>query len=327
MINSTKITVLVCTYNRSETLGETIESVATQTLPQSVSWELLIVDNNSSDDTRRVVEDFRQRYPGRIRYFFEPQQGLSYARNTGIREAKGEILVFIDDDETAEAGWLENLTANLQSGEWAGVGGRVLPPPSFSPPPWLPRKSLFASAPLATFDLGLEARQLNEPPFGANMAFRREVFDSYGGFRTDLGRMGKSMISNEDTEFGRRLLAAGLRLRYEPSALIYHRVEEIRLRPEYFLKWWFNKGRSDIREVGNRPGVFRFLGIPFRLLRAFAWEVTHWMIALEPSERFGCKTEVWACAGQIVESYHGWLDAKRKGTGRNDVGPRVKGGT
>src|SRR5215470_14722752 len=102
MNRPTNITVLVCTYNRSRTLGETIESVATQALPQPLSWELLIVDNNSSDDTRRVVEGFQRQYPERIRYFFEPQQGLSYARNAGIREARGEILVFIDDDETAE---------------------------------------------------------------------------------------------------------------------------------------------------------------------------------------------------------------------------------
>jgi len=303
-------------------LGETIESVATQALPQSVSWEILVVDNHSSDETRQVVESLQRRYPDRIRYFFEPEQGISYARNAGIREARGEILAFIDDDETADPGWLQNLTANLHSGEWSGAGGRVLPPSTFIPPRWLLGKNKFASGPLASFDLGPEARQMEEPPFGANMAFRRFVFAELGGFRTDLGRVGNNLISNEDTELGRRMMAAGMRIRYEPSAITHHPVEEARVRKEYFLSWWFNKGRSDIREIGNQPKIFRFLGIPLQLFRAFAWQAARWMMAIEPSKRFGCKIEVWACAGQIVESCHLWRDAKRKETVPNaDVGP------
>src|SRR5882762_1539701 len=113
----TNITVVVCTYNRCQTLKKTIESVAAQTLSQSLGWEILVVDNNSSDETRQVVENFRRHHPERFHYLFEPQQGISYARNAGIRHAQGEILAFIDDDETAETGWLQNLTANLHSGE------------------------------------------------------------------------------------------------------------------------------------------------------------------------------------------------------------------
>jgi glucosyl-dolichyl phosphate glucuronosyltransferase len=312
MNDPTKITVLVCTYNRSQTLGVAVESVAVQSLPQSLDWEIVVVDNNSPDQTRQVVEGLKRRYPERIRYVFEPQQGISHARNVGIREARGEILAFLDDDEIASTDWLQNLTANLHSGEWAGAGGRVLPPSSFSPPRWLSIKSSFASGPLAAFDLGLVPGQLNEPAFGANMAFRKEVFDRYGGFRTDLGRIGKSMISNEDTEFGRRLMAAGLRLRYEPSAITYHPVDEIRLKKEYFLNWWFGKGRSDVRELGNQPGSKRFFGIPLRLFRALPWATMRWMVSVEPSQRFGWKVEVWNYAGQIFESYHQRLDARQK---------------
>lgn len=313
----TKITVLVCTHNRCQTLAKAIESVAAQTLAQSLGWEILVVDNNSSDETRQVVENFRRRYPECIRYLFEPQQGLSYARNAGIREARGEILAFIDDDEIADAGWLQNLTANLHSGEWAGAGGRVLPPLGFSPPRWLSSKNSFARGPLAIFDPGLEAGKLNEPPFGANMAFRREVFGRYGGFRTDLGRTGKNLISNEDTEFGRRLLAAGLRLRYEPSALTYHAVEEIRLRQEYFLRWWFSKGQSEVRESRNQPNSKHLLGIPLRLFPALALEAMRWAVAVEPSQRFICKLKLWCCAGLAFESHRQWLDAKRNGPERH----------
>jgi glycosyltransferase involved in cell wall biosynthesis len=311
------ISVVICTYNRAKSLGVAVESVAAQSLPESLTWEIVVVDNNSPDQTRQVVEGLQSRHPELIRYVLERQQGISHARNAGIMAARGEIVAFLDDDETATEDWLSNLTANLHSGEWAGAGGRVLPPASFTPPPWLSIKSSFARGPLAAFDLGLEPGDLKEPSFGANMAFRREVFDKHGGFRTDLGRAGKNMLSNEDTEFGRRLMVAGLRLRYEPSALTYHPVDESRLKKEYFLRWWFNKGRSDTRELGNPPGSKHFFGIPLRLFLALSWATMRWMVNVDPSQRFGCKIEVWNYAGHFVESYFQWLDARRIGTERN----------
>ena len=321
-----KISVVVCTYNRAKTLRMAVESVVAQSLPESLTWEILVVDNNSPDQTRQIVEALQSQYPERIRYVLERQQGISHARNAGIRAARGEIVAFLDDDETAATDWLQNLTANLHSGEWAGAGGRVLPPASFTPPPWLSTKSSFASGPLASFDLGLEPGQLKEPAFGANMAFRREVLDKYGGFRTDLGRSGTSMISNEDTELGRRLMAAGLRLRYEPLAVTCHPVDESRLKKQYFLDWWFNKGRSDVRELGNPPGSTHFLGIPLRLFRAFPWATIRWMVSVEPSQRFGRKIEVWNCAGQVFESFLRRHDARQKGLEPNvENWPSVKG--
>jgi glucosyl-dolichyl phosphate glucuronosyltransferase len=308
-----KITAIVCTYNRSQKLASTIESLVAQTLPRSLGWEILVVDNNSSDETRHVVERFRRRHPERIRYLIESQQGVSHARNTAIRESRGEILAFIDDDETAGTAWLQNLTANLFSGDWVGAGGRVLPLWDVSRPQWLHPQSSLVSGPLAAFNPSQGPGPLTEPPFGANMAFRKEVFQKYGGFRTDLGRAGANMISNEDTEFGRRLLAARQPLRYEPSAITYHPVEERRLRPEYFLTWWFNKGRSDIREMKGQHSDKHFLGVPPRLFGSLAAQLARWMFTVESSQRFNYKVNLWNCAGQILEFSFQWFDAKRKG--------------
>ena len=97
-----RITVILCTLNRCQSLAETLESIAISTLPDSVDWEILVVDNNSTDHTREVVEEFGRRYPDRFRYIFEPRPGKSYALNAGIREAQGEILAFTDDDVTVE---------------------------------------------------------------------------------------------------------------------------------------------------------------------------------------------------------------------------------
>src|ERR1700733_6053483 len=105
-----KITVILCTYNRCMSLARTLDSVATQTLPERADWEILVVDNNSRDQTRKVVDEFCRQYPGRFRYIFEPQQGKSHALNTGIREAQGDILAFVDDDVVVAKGWIHNLT-------------------------------------------------------------------------------------------------------------------------------------------------------------------------------------------------------------------------
>src|SRR5690349_7477494 len=96
-------------------------------LSESVEWEVLVVDNNSSDQTREVVDEFCRRYPGRFRYLFESRPGKSCALNAGVREARGAVVAFMDDDVTVEPTWLQELTAALHNGQWAGAGGRILP--------------------------------------------------------------------------------------------------------------------------------------------------------------------------------------------------------
>jgi glucosyl-dolichyl phosphate glucuronosyltransferase len=298
-----KITVIICTFNRCQSLAKALESVATTTLPESEEWEVVVVDNNSDDQTREVAKEFCQRYPDRFRYLFEPRQGKSYALNSGVQEARGDVLAFVDDDVTVESTWLRNLTAELRSGEWAGAGGRILLQWSCPPPSWLPVKEWYGRAPLTMFDLGLEAGPLADAPFGTNMAFHRRVFEKHGIFRTDLGpRPNSEVRNNEDTEFGRRLLAAGEQLKYEPTAVVYHPVPQNRLEKDYFLRWWFNKGRADVQEAGVAAHTKWFVnGIPLYLFRKLAVGTLRWMVTLEPSRRFTCRLTVWLLAGTIVE--------------------------
>jgi glucosyl-dolichyl phosphate glucuronosyltransferase len=307
-----KITVILCTYNRCQLLVKVLDGLAGQMLPESDEWEVLVVDNNSSDQTQGVVRDFCQRYSGRFRYLFEAQQGLSHARNAGIREAQGDVLVFVDDDVTIAPMWLQHLIAPLRSGQYAGAGGRILPEWACPPPRWLAIEAPYALAPFAVFDLGPQAGPLFEPPFGANMAFQKILFARYGYFRTDLGRSGTGMISNEDTEFGRRLLKAGEVLHYEPSAVVYHPVSKDRLQKNYLLKWWFGKGRSDIREFGPRAGTRSFRGVPLYLYRNLARWMLCWLLALDPRQRFQNKLKVWGYLGAIVECYHASEAAKHR---------------
>jgi glucosyl-dolichyl phosphate glucuronosyltransferase len=316
---SVNISVILCTFNRCESLRKALETVAASAVHHGVTWEVLVVDNNSDDQTRKVVDELSLRYPDRLRYVFEPRPGKSYALNSGVREAQGDILAFVDDDVTVAATWLENLTAPLKESRWAGSGGRILPEPGFIPPPWLALDGPDnMGGILALFDLGDRSGPLDQPPFGTNMAFRRSVFSQYGDFRTDLGPRPGSEIRNEDTEFGRRIMAAGERLWYEPSAVVYHPVPENRLKKEYFLDWWFDYGRAMVREWGLGPDVW---GIPRPYLRilkigtiGLASRVSEWMTALEPKKRFFSKCMVWKIAGQIVETRR---QARRRITERN----------
>ncbi|MGB7435963.1 MAG: glycosyltransferase family A protein, partial [Candidatus Acidiferrum sp.] len=307
--------VILCTFNRCQSLVRALESVASSEMPDSVTWEVLVIDNNSSDGTRIAAEEFCRRYPNRFRYLFEPRQGKSHALNTGIREARGDILAFVDDDVTVEPTWLQNLTSALHGCEWAGSGGRIFLERTFSPPRWLALDGPYGlGGVLVLFDRGDKPGELDWAPYGTNMAFRKVMFEKYGGFRTDLGPPPE--FGGEDTEFGRRLISAGEHLRYEPQAIVYHCVPENRVRKHYFLTWYFDFGRGLARVYGRGRDI---CGIPrpyFSILKkgttSMAIFALRWMFALKPQQRFFYKVMVWWQFGQIVEMYRLARGAKQR---------------
>jgi len=299
-----RVSVILCTYNRCESLAKALKSISASILPGSVDWEVLIVDNNSKDQTRKVAESFCSSPDSHFRYIFEPQQGKSHALNTGIREAKGEILAFTDDDVEVETDWLENLTAPFRQGTWSGVSGRTFAEKSLVVPNWMGKDVQWWTAPLGLFDLGSEGHEISTTPFGNNMAFRAEMFTKYPGFRTDLGPRPGNEIRSEDTEFGRRLLEAGEKFWYEPSAVVYHATPENRVKKEYFLTWWHAKARGDVREFGiPSNSSWRVAGVPSdQILRFMVWTL-RWITAVEPSRRFYSKVCTWSVMGTIQECY------------------------
>jgi glycosyltransferase involved in cell wall biosynthesis len=299
------ITVILCTYNRCVSLAKALESVISSYVPASIEWEILVVDNNSKDRTRDVIENAIRSNTGRLRYLFEGRQGKSYALNTGIREARGDVLAFMDDDVTVDPNWLHSLTAPLSDAEWAGVGGRIFPAQAIAAPHWLSLKGPYSLAGmLAIFDLGDDPCELHQAPFGTNMAFRKSMFEKYGGFCTDLGPRPGSEMRNEDIEFVDRLFAAGERLWYQPSAVVYHEVPETRLKKSYYLAFWFDHGRAQVRSWKTGHAI---LGIPrlyFTMLKLSATmpgRVSKWLLSVNPQRRFFYKGFVWMIAGSIVE--------------------------
>jgi glycosyltransferase involved in cell wall biosynthesis len=315
------ITVIVCTHNRCNVLSKALQSVSESRLPSSVTWEVLVVDNGSSDNTGSVVEEFKNRYPDRFRYLFEPRIGKSFALNTGIRESRGRILSFLDDDVVVEHTWLQNLTSMLEEGGFAGAGGRTRPILGVPVPRWLALSGPYSLAGIlaAVFDFGDEPCQLKDAPYGANMAYRKSMFEKYGDFRTDLGPSSDSQIPrpNEDTEFGRRLMEHGEILRYAPDAIAYHPIAPQRLNQKYFLDWWFDYGRAGVREARWKPDFF---GIRRQYLRILKLIITRlvpafvkWTVAVDPQQRFYMKCQVWTFFGQMVELRRDVKRAVQKG--------------
>jgi glucosyl-dolichyl phosphate glucuronosyltransferase len=298
------ISVILCTYNRAESLKKALESMAASEVPASLEWEVLLVDNNSSDFTSAVGTEFCRRFPGRFRYLHVAQQGKSRALNVGVHEAKGSVLIFADDDVTVEPSWLRNLSAPLLSGQWAGAGGRTLPDHGFSRPGWLSDRNPNAMAPLGLFDRGQRSYRLLEAPYGNNMAFLKSMFEKHGDFRSDLGpRPGaRAPQKCEDSEFAIRLLRAGEALVYEPSAVLYHSVPQERLRKQYFLDWWFDKNRADLQAFGLPPDSgWTVAGIPLAAIRRLGRWTLQWLFTLNSAARFDCKLKVWGLFGLISE--------------------------
>jgi hypothetical protein len=162
------------------------------------------------------------------------------------------------------------------------------------------------AAPLVGFNPDRHAGEINEPLFGGNMAFRRAAFEKYGVFRTDLGPSPnhETPRPNEDTDFGRRVLAGGGRLFYEPSAVVFHPVTASRLQKAYFLDWWFDKGRADILMSGIPQKMRTIGGVPWRFVRRVIHWTMRWMFALEPCERFSNRLKVQWLLGMIAECRH-----------------------
>lgn len=314
-----KITVIVCTYNRSQSLRAALDSIGAQDIPESVEWDVVVVDNNSTDQTCQTVHRFCEKNAARFSYVFEPEQGLSHARNTGIRNACGDILVFTDDDVLVERDWLWNLTSSLSSEGWMGAGGPIIPIWAGTLPVWLSPAEMDTIGPFAGFYEGTAAGDLTRPPYGANMAFRREAFQRYGCFRVDLGRSSDNLLGREEVEFANRLLAAGERLRYEPAAIVRHSIAEHRMKKSYILLWCYWDGRSEVADSGAFESEWSVAGVPLYLFRRLARWSLQSIASPTEEKRFFCQRNVWKLAGHI----HGCFRESRHRRNRSSESERV----
>jgi glycosyltransferase involved in cell wall biosynthesis len=255
-----EVSVVVCTYNRCASLAETLTALAAQRGADR-RWELLVVDNNSHDATASTVASFRRQNPAlACRYLFQPQQGLSHARNLGIAEARGELILFTDDDVIVGTDWIATFIDTMQAFGCDACGGYVAPIWERPPPAWLSER--FHGFLAIRMDESGPRRlgEQDEPPFGANMGFRRTVFERLGGFDTALGRKGRVLAGGEEWDLFRRVQASGGQVVYTPALRVQHKVEAFRLRKAYFRRWRYDASRGEALRTPT-PGRTAF-GIP-----------------------------------------------------------------
>ena len=306
------VSIVLSTYNRAEMLGPAIEHLLAQA-PNSPPYELIVVDNNSTDGTRAVVDAFAARSGERLRYLFEGRQGLSHARNTGIAAARADIVAFTDDDVRVSPEWVAAIgRAFAANPDVDCLGGRILPWWPGPTPEWLTR--LHWVGPLALQDYGDKPFEVDaHRPLslaGANFAFRKSVFGRIGMFSPDF-------VRSEDTELLIRLWLAGRRALYVPDMLIYAAVQPARLTKAYHREWYSNIGRCNARMrfeelahpvMGLRdtaPEVARFFGAPKFAIRELGFEMWRWLKApfTQPMDaRFAHETRIRLLSAYILES-------------------------
>src|ERR1041385_8311922 len=195
-----KFSVVIATYNRAEELVRTLDSLST--LQVAAPWEVIIVDNNSSDNTREVVLQAAENFPVPLRYLYEKQQGRSAALNTGIKAAQGEIIATTDDDVRVAPNWLTNGDRSLKEWNCDYLGGKALPIWSGKRPAWIPEGRSIHWAVIALLDYGPQPLPLIDyVPIGVNMIFRREAFDRAGLWDNTIGRKAGTLLGQEVREW------------------------------------------------------------------------------------------------------------------------------
>jgi glucosyl-dolichyl phosphate glucuronosyltransferase len=250
-----RLTVALCTFNRADFLRQTLAGIARQQFPRD-QFEVLVIDNNSRDHTRAVVAEFASSRPA-PRHILETQQGLDHARNRAIIEARGDIILFGDDDILVEPDWLAQMLAPFAADSThhiGAVGGEVIPVFPDGLPPWVAEWH----APLAFRG---EAGPLppQHSPMGANLAIPRSVFAQLGAFHTALDRAAGNYFSGGDSEMVRRIRAAGLEVWFAPAAAVRHQMPASRTTFRYAARHAFDSARSRTIDRAGQPGSKGYL--------------------------------------------------------------------
>ena len=234
-----RISAVVCTHDRAHYLRRSLRSLASQTLPED-QFEIVVVDNASADDTASVVSgEFK--HLANLRYLLEPKLGISRARNTGWRAARADIVACLDDDAIAGPDWLKSILTFFEEGhERVGaVGGRIDPIWEAPRPPWL-ADALTPSLTVLDWPGDVRPIRSDEWIVAANIAFPRSVLEGIQGFRTDLGRRGSRLLSNEENLARFEIEDLGLVCYWDPRIAVSHHVHAGRLKRGWLRRraWW-----------------------------------------------------------------------------------------
>lgn len=266
------ISLIICTYNRDQFIYQTLEHIAKNNY-DSAQYEIVLINNNSTDNTKsecqRFMQDFSQ-VP--MRYFVETKQGLSYARNRGIEEAQGDILVFLDDDSFVRSDYLQKLSAYIKDyPDIMAFGGKI--EPLFETgiePDWL---CSWTYSWVSAINKGDQVCLFKGKsyPIGANMGFRKECLQQCGVFNTELGRTGKNMLAGEEKDLFNAIKELELKIYYFPELFVQHVIPEKRTTDEYIKRLGYGIGQSEYLRTHHKS---HSLYLKRLLSEAIKWAAT-----------------------------------------------------
>ena len=305
-----QISAIICTHNRDSYLGAAIDSLLAQEFPED--YEVIVVDNASTDHTRSVVE---QRLPHpRLHYIYETTVGLSVARNTGAKVAKAPILAYLDDDAEATPQWLRSLYQVYQEHEKVAIaGGKVtlLWPSGVTHPNWI---SDNLAGTLGLYDLGDRVQFIENPgqtPRGLNYSLRRSFLEQIGGFDLNLGRVGTRLLSNEELHMTQRALESHWQVAYIPDALVAHNVAPERIHPTWFLNrsWWQGISEYYREQLVDQEGWAQLGRGSERCLRGLYNAMKY---AYHPAKRFDNLVYAYGQLGYLKSVFQGLLARSKR---------------
>lgn len=263
------ISVIICTWNRSTLLDQTLGEMRKLNIPSGVEWELLVVNNNCSDDTDAVIARHAGHLP--IRRLFEGTPGKSFAANSALSHAKGNLLLWTDDDVLVDPDWLaEYVKAVRETPDTMYYGGAVEPWFAVEPPQWIRRNLTQFTCVYAIRRLGPVARPIAEGefPYGVNMAVKRQAFDGIS-FDTRIGPCGTNQIRGEEIELIKNLKRLAYRGLWIPTARLRHFIPRERLTYDYIWSYFVGASRTAQRLRGRQEGRFWF-GAPRWAIKQYA---------------------------------------------------------
>jgi glycosyltransferase involved in cell wall biosynthesis len=313
------VSIVISTYNRSSLLEGALRALLSQT-PAGVDYEILVVDNNSTDRTRPLVETLAAQNPEKLKYIFEPKQGLSYGRNAGIAAANAAIIAFTDDDVRVAADWVWRVKSGFEANpDIDFLGGKVVPRWPADPPTWLTKANW---SPLALLDYGDQSFYVDSGRqlclIGANFAFRRRAFEEVGLFKTDFQRVKDGIGSLEDHEFLLRLWRAGGKGLYLPELVTTAEIEPDRMEKQYHRRWHASHGRfyaalhSD--EV-ERSKLGKLFGVPAHFYRQAFSDLAGYIrahIRRQPAEAFTSELGLRYFGGFVTRRWRGFFGSRAR---------------
>jgi len=257
------LSIIICTWNRSDSLDATLCSLETQKIPESCKIEILVVDNNSSDNTRDVIHTHQTKWSsGQLRYLREERQGKQFALNLAIQHAVGDILAFTDDDVFFGKDWIIGIVECFSNLQIDLVGGKTIPMwPTTGPPAWFQHSMLAVVAGSDCGDVPLKTLSPDYAPAGTNMIARSSLFKRIGYFS-------ETHFRHMDYEFGTRAQRSGALIAYRPELVVYAPVDPAIINKRYFRRWYFKLGiASSMRSMDATPRLF---GVPRWMLRTIS---------------------------------------------------------